>query len=88
MYKMRKDQVDGDTLTKAFKSTCEYRETIFTKEKAMLIISEIQNDETMKKRWNMFRKKNSFASELEFKQTIKALLYWTEIIYKNSTDND
>lgn len=47
-------------------------------------INSIKDDPQMENRWNSYRKRNRFAGDVEFKETIDAALLIIEIIYKDN----
>lgn len=81
IFKLRWDNLDLSILKEAFMKTCNYRKTFFTKQEAIQIISNIKNDLQIESRWNSYCKKNKFASDVEFKETISAILAFIESIF-------
>jgi predicted nucleotidyltransferase component of viral defense system len=73
IYKLRWDDINISTLKEAFNNTCRYRNTIFSSGYATEIKNQIENDLSMQKRWESFSKKNEFASDISFSDTISVL---------------
>ena len=69
-------------MKEAFKKTCEYRETIFSKETANEVLSKLEKDEQIKKRWFNYVKKNDFASGIEFDDVMKTCEVITDILFE------
>ena len=74
IHKLRWNEVDGETLGKAFAATCAYRQTVFTDTEAKQILQRIKEDQPMSQRWESYRKKNKFAAEVEFQDVVEAAL--------------
>ena len=73
IYKLRWNDINISTLKEAFNNTCRYRNTIFSSGHATEIKNQIENDLSMQKRWESFLKKNEFASDISFSDTISVL---------------
>jgi len=70
IHKLRWDNIDKNILKNAFENTCNYRETIFTKEEATMILNNISNDSIMESRWKPYRIRNEYVEGIEFKATV------------------
>lgn len=68
------DNVNTKDLTVAFKKTCEYRGTAFSKEEAVKIINNLSENKMVLDRWMNYIKKHSFASNIDFKIVINKIL--------------
>lgn len=73
IYKLRWNDINISTFNEAFNNTCRYRNTIFSSGHATEIKNQIENDLSMQKRWESFSKKNKFASDISFSDTISVL---------------
>lgn len=73
IQKLRWNEINSGTIKEAFASTCKYRETLFTEGEALRIFNYIKNDKIMENRWNIYRKRNSFVGNTEFKDACDAL---------------
>lgn len=73
IHKLRWDSINKNDLRLAFKNTCNYRNTLFTKDEAMEIICEIEKDARMFSRWNSYKKRNKFVENVSFEDTIKSI---------------
>ena len=73
IYKLRWNDINISTLKEAFNNTCRYRNTIFSSGYATEIKNQIENNLSMQKRWGTFSKKNKFASDISFSDTISVL---------------
>ena len=82
IYKLRWNDINVSTLKEAFNNTCRYRNTIFSSGHATEIKNQIENDLSMQKRWESFSKKNEFASDISFSDTISVLNIILETVFK------
>lgn len=82
IYKLKWNEINISDLKEAFKKTCEYRETIFSKETANEVLSKLEKDEQIKKRWFNYVKKNDFASGIEFDDVMKTCEVITDILFE------
>lgn len=85
IHKLRWENIDIIILKKAFTNTCEYRNTLFSKEQAISIINNIASSNIMISRWKLFKKKNVFVGNLEFSDTIASIKQVIEYIYKKAS---
>lgn len=74
IYKLRWNEIDRSILRKAFARTCNYRGTVFSRSQAYAIVERIKGDAEMPRRWDSYRKRNGFASDVAFGETISSLL--------------
>lgn len=81
IQKLRWNDVDSSILKEAFLNTCKYRNTFFTFEEATQIIIQIENEPVMQKRWASYARKNSFASNVTFSDTISSLNYISKFVF-------
>ena len=81
IYKLRWKSIDKKILKQAFKNTCSYRNTIFTKDEAFNILKSIQQDQQMHTRWNLFKKRNTFVSENTFEDVLKVIIDIIDLIF-------
>ena len=70
IHKLRWGSIDINAFKKAFENTCNYRETVFSKEDATKILKSISGDSIMEIRWNAYCKRNKFATGIEFKEVV------------------
>lgn len=73
IQKLRWNEINSETIKEAFANTCKYRETLFTEDEALRIFNYIKNDKIMENRWNIYRNRNSFVGNTEFKDACDAL---------------
>ena len=83
LNKLKRDQIDVDILKESIKNTFEYRQTELSIEEIRRVLNSIAENPMMKTRWSSFTKKNTFAADLSFVDTINAGL---DIL--NLFDND
>lgn len=57
-------EVDKELLSKTFRATCKKRETIFSREEMLEILTMIEKNAVMANMWEQFRKKNYFVGDL------------------------
>jgi predicted nucleotidyltransferase component of viral defense system len=65
--------IDKDILKKAIESTSHKRESSKLLENAKNIIETIKNDEEMQRRWIIYQKDFSYASDISWNDVIKAI---------------
>lgn len=83
IQQLRWEAIDIKTLKEAFANTCRYRNTFFSQEEAIKIISKINDDSQMEIRWNSYRKRNKFVGDITFKETVEKVLLIVNVIYDN-----
>ena len=69
---LQRKNISVPDLKKAFKSTCQYRKTLFSKEESFLILEEISKSDILQQRWKNYSKKSSFAKDITFKTTVES----------------
>lgn len=74
IYKLKENVIDWEVFKKSFANTCEYRHFHMTKEEAEKLVPLLEKDAVMKKRWDKYSKKNSFASNVSFANCIQVML--------------
>lgn len=67
------DELNKNNLIKAIKNTFQRRETIIDIEQFKEVIRDLSDDNNMNNLWNNYVSKNSYAKDIEFNDTIKAL---------------
>lgn len=82
--KLQLENIKNINLIKAYNNTCNYRNTIYTKEEATKIINELIKNNIILNRWNNYKTKNLFAYDIEFKDTIFSIQKLISIIYKEN----
>lgn len=82
IYKLKWNEINIPDLKAAFKKTCEYRETIFTKESAFNVLLKLEKDELIKSRWLNYVKKNDFAFGIKFDEVMQSCKTVTEILFE------
>ena len=74
------NELSKDNLIKAIKNTFERRETNFDLEQFNEVINDLSNDNNMNNLWNEYISKNSYAKNVKFEDTIKAIKEIVEIL--------
>lgn len=82
IYKLKWNEIKVSDFKEAYKKTCEYRQTIFTKEDATDIVSRLKNDDQIKLRWHNYANKNDFAAGIDFYDVMKSCEAITDILYE------
>lgn len=77
MYKVK---IDPDTFAAAFKATCKKRGTDHLGEQADDILTRIGNDAHLQNLWESYQKKYSYASDINFDQTIASIKELIEML--------
>lgn len=67
------DELNKNNLIKAIKNTFQRRETIIDIEQFKEVIRDLSDDNNMNNLWNNYVSKNSYAKDIEFNDTIKAI---------------
>ena len=67
-------EVDKELLSKAFRATCKKRETIFSREEMLEILTMIGKNAGMANMWEQFRKKNYFVGDLGWNDVLSDVL--------------
>ena len=81
IHKLKWNIININIFKKAFKNTCNYRSTTFSKEDITKILENISNDLVMETRWKSYRKRNKFVEGIEFKETINVISEILEFIF-------
>lgn len=82
IYKLKWNEINVSDFKEAYKKTCEYRQTLFTKEDATDIVSRLKNDDQIKLRWHNYANKNDFAAGIDFYDVMKSCEAITDILYE------
>ncbi|HPE41246.1 MAG TPA: nucleotidyl transferase AbiEii/AbiGii toxin family protein [Bacteroidales bacterium] len=77
--RLKKDQINPVNLTSAYKNTFNYRKTVFDPKRIRETLKSISESKRMKNGWHHFRKKNTYAKDLSFSDTIEACFNIIEI---------
>ena len=75
------DNIDKTNLKSAFEKTCSYRKTIFSKQSIDETFGQVSNDAGMRIRWTSYAKKQSFANDVSFEETVSACKQVIEAIF-------
>lgn len=81
LYKLRWNEIDIANLKEAYKNTCNYRQTIFSKDEALSIVEDIKEDKRMLDRWEAYKKKNTFAIDIQFSSCVTIIFTIIEAAY-------
>lgn len=79
LYILRKtqlDNVDKNTLKKAFEETCRYRGFNISKEDALSLLEEIKLNTQTNNRWDSYVKRAKYAAGLRFEEVINSAIEW------------
>ena len=71
---MYNETVSKEILVEAFQATCKKRETVFTKTEVADTLALIEKNEGLAQMWELFRRKNYFVGELEWKIVLRDVL--------------
>ena len=74
------DDLNRSNLIKALENTFKRRETNFDLEQFNEVINDLSNDNNMNNLWNEYISKNSYAKNVKFEDTIKAIKEIVEIL--------
>ncbi len=61
MYRLKKDEIDKNTLIKALERTFNYRETELDYDKIIILLKKLVEDKDFLKRWEAYQKKNAYV---------------------------
>ena len=81
IYKSKWGVIDVANFKDAFKNTCQHRQSAFSKEEAKSMLFDLANAETMKSRWRAYQKKNAFARNIQYEETIEAISEIVEYLF-------
>ena len=73
LMNIKKDELDIDTLKKTITNTFNKRNTIFDTYEFNIIAKELRESNEIKILWKEYQNKNSYADNIEFIDTIKAI---------------
>lgn len=82
IHKLKWNEINVSDFKQAYRKTCEYRQTVFTKDDAVDVLSRLRKDEQTKLRWLNYVNKNDFASGIDFNDVMKSCESITEILYE------
>ena len=82
IHKPKWNEINVSDFKQAYRKTCEYRQTVFTKDAAVNVLSRLRKDEQIKLRWLNYVNKNDFASGIDFNDVMKSCESITEILYE------
>ncbi len=71
MYRLKKGDIDKNTLKKALERTFRYRETELEYDKIITLLEKLVEDKDFLKRWKAYQKKNSYVTA-SFEEVIKS----------------
>ncbi len=71
MYRIKKDDIDKNTLKKALEKTFIYRETELDYDKIINLLEKLAEDKDFLKRWKAYQKKNSYV-QASFEEVIRS----------------
>lgn len=74
IIEMNEDKIDREILLKAFKATCEKRETVFSREDITSMLNKINDNAAIAQMWEMFRKKNFFVGDLTWEEVLAGVI--------------
>ncbi len=70
MYKLKKDDIDKNTLKKALERTFRYRKTELDYDKIIILLKQLVKDKDFLKRWKAYQKQNAYV-QASFEEVIK-----------------
>lgn len=73
LSKLKFDEINTENLKKACEATFKYRTTEFDLSKISETLNRIENDKTMAERWNVYAKKNIYASGISYVELISVI---------------
>ena len=82
IHKLKWNEINVSDFKEAYRKTCEYRQTVFTKDAAVDVLSRLRKDEQIRLRWLNYVNKNDFASGIDFNDVMKSCESITEILYE------
>lgn len=81
IQKLKTSEITKENLRIAFERTCGYRNTYFSKDDVIKLLSNLIANEQVVLRWKNYTKKNSYAKGIHFDEAIKACKEFAEIIF-------
>ena len=81
VHQTQKETIDYRSLKEAFANTCRHRQTVYDQSQAIGILNSIRQDSLMVTRWNAYAKRNQFAKDVEFSQTLDSIEEFLKAIF-------
>lgn len=81
IQKSKWDEINPSILKEAFIRTCFHRNNEITKNEALSILSDLETSSAMKTRWIAYQRKNNFAKEINFEDTLDSVASIINIVY-------
>ncbi len=82
LWKTKQDEFDKNILILAYLKTCDYRKFEITKEDALILLNEIENNSQITKRWENYSNITKYPLELTFEEIIEAIKEIVEFVIK------
>lgn len=82
IWKWKRDLIDCEVLKEAFEKTCSHRFTKSDKYGFKELLQWLENDAQMMKRWRSYIKRNSYARDIKFIDTINTLIDIIPVLFE------
>lgn len=83
LLQLYRNRIDRETLIAAFTATCRKRGTELLYADADGILSNIESSAALKKLWESYQKKYSYASDVSFEETVKSVKWLLKKLASN-----
>lgn len=88
LYSIYEADIDAQVFYHAFLQTCKRRGTEYLLEQYGEILSTIESDEQLRKLWESYRRKFSYASEITYQDTIDSIKELITMMMKNTNGSN
>ena len=78
LYKLKKDDIDFESLKKACQNTFKHRCTDFNIDSILGVLNKLKIEKDLEMRWNSYQKRFSYAEEIEFADVIDTAIELVE----------
>lgn len=73
LMNIKRNEINIDILRKAITNTFQKRNTTFNIDEFNVVVNELKENNELKSLWKEYQNKNSYADNIEFNETIKAI---------------
>jgi len=74
IVKVNEEKIEKEILLKAFYTTCNKRETVFTVDEMKDILAKINTNDAMAQMWEQFKCKNFFVGNLQWERLLRDVI--------------
>ncbi|MDY6846398.1 MAG: nucleotidyl transferase AbiEii/AbiGii toxin family protein [Chloroflexota bacterium] len=82
IWKVKHQSISNDVLKEAFTNTCSHRLTKPNKNEFNCLLEVLKSDDQMAKRWRSYLKRNAYAREIEFDDTLSTMIAIIPLLFE------